>query len=341
MSLHTLPTPSEKQNSQTPDESCQEKVETDVHDVTYSVIIPHYDIPQLLSRCLQSIPIRKDIQIIVVDDCSPNWHSYYNSIPELAQVNVEHYSLPQRGGAGAARNEGLKYARGKWLLFADADDFYEHNAWTFLDKHKEDNADIVYYCHKDVLSDNILIERTRCYEFNDIMKSDKPIEEKEKFFRYRHNVPWAKMIRRDFVEKNNLKYEEIEYSNDIIFNIKAGCIAHQVKLVDEPIYVLTERIGSLTSGSCQTIEELLIRAKAHIRMQSLIEKYGYFEEAPAMWFMPTLFKRNRSAFYSALKDYKKNKLSLKRIITTMRPQIRPLDMLILLVLITLVKITSR
>jgi len=341
MSQHTLPPTSEKQHNQTPEESYQEKVETDVHKVTYSVIIPHYDIPQLLSRCLQSIPIRKDIQIIVVDDCSPNWHSYYNSIPELAQVNVEHYSLPQRGGAGAARNEGLKYARGKWLLFADADDFYEHNAWTFLDKHREDNADIVYYCHKNVLSDNILIERTRCYEFNDIMKSDKPIEEKEKFFRYRHNVPWAKMIRRDFVEKNNLKYEEIEYSNDIIFNIKAGCLAHQVKLVDEPIYVLTERIGSLTSGNCQTIEELLIRAKAHIRMQAEIERFGYFKCIPAIWFLPTLFHRDLSAFCSAIRYCKKKGLSMQQIFYEMSNKVRRREIPLLWFLFKIATITTK
>lgn len=36
----------------------------------YSIIIPHYNIPELLQRCLDSIPERDDVQVIVVDDNS-------------------------------------------------------------------------------------------------------------------------------------------------------------------------------------------------------------------------------------------------------------------------------
>ena len=36
----------------------------------YSIIIPHYNSPNLLKRMLNSIPEREDIEIIVVDDCS-------------------------------------------------------------------------------------------------------------------------------------------------------------------------------------------------------------------------------------------------------------------------------
>ena len=38
----------------------------------FSVIIPHYGIPELLRRCLASIPDRADLEVIVVDDCSPD-----------------------------------------------------------------------------------------------------------------------------------------------------------------------------------------------------------------------------------------------------------------------------
>ena len=41
-------------------------------DVKYSIIIPHYNNPELLMRCLKSIPVSEDIQVIVVDDNSPN-----------------------------------------------------------------------------------------------------------------------------------------------------------------------------------------------------------------------------------------------------------------------------
>ena len=37
---------------------------------TYSIIVPHKNCVPLLQRCLNSIPQRDDIQIIVVDDVS-------------------------------------------------------------------------------------------------------------------------------------------------------------------------------------------------------------------------------------------------------------------------------
>ena len=44
--------------------------------INYSIIIPHKNIPELLVRCLNSIPEREDIQVIVVDDCSDDADTY-------------------------------------------------------------------------------------------------------------------------------------------------------------------------------------------------------------------------------------------------------------------------
>lgn len=202
-------------------------------------------------------------------------------------------------------------------MFADADDYFTPDAWDVIDRYVDNQDDIIYFCHKNVLSDNAQIEGTRCYEYNEIMKSNISQEEKESFFRCRHNVPWAKMIKRHFIEKEKLVFDEIKYANDIVFNIKAGCNASKIQLVNETIYVLTEREGSLTSGDCKTNEELLMRAKAHIRMQAEMEKYGYYKDCPAMWFLPTLFRRNTHLFCSALRHCKKNGLSMKRLYSAM------------------------
>ena len=49
----------------------------------YSIIIPHNDIPDLLMRCLNSIPVSEDIQVIVVDDNSADADTYLDRYPEL------------------------------------------------------------------------------------------------------------------------------------------------------------------------------------------------------------------------------------------------------------------
>ena len=50
-----------------------------------SIIIPHYDIPDLLMRCLKSIPVSEDIQVIVVDDNSADADTYLGRYPELSR----------------------------------------------------------------------------------------------------------------------------------------------------------------------------------------------------------------------------------------------------------------
>ena len=52
---------------------------------SFSIIIPHKDIPNLLMRCLRSIPVSEDIQVIVVDDNSADADTYLDRYPELSR----------------------------------------------------------------------------------------------------------------------------------------------------------------------------------------------------------------------------------------------------------------
>src|SRR5690554_1026331 len=95
-----------------------------INSINYSVIIPHKNIPDLLERCLQSIPIREDIQVIVVDDNSDPDKVNFLEFPGLNRKNTEVYFTKEGKGAGYARNVGLTKAKGKWLIFSDADDYF-------------------------------------------------------------------------------------------------------------------------------------------------------------------------------------------------------------------------
>jgi cellulose synthase/poly-beta-1,6-N-acetylglucosamine synthase-like glycosyltransferase len=57
--------------------------------INYSIIIPHKNIPQLLQRCLDSIPRREDVQIIVVDDNSDANKVDFANFPGLNDPYVE------------------------------------------------------------------------------------------------------------------------------------------------------------------------------------------------------------------------------------------------------------
>lgn len=130
----------------------------DMNMINYSIIIPHKNIPDLLQRCLNSIPRRTDIQIIVVDDNSDPKKVDFEHFPGVGEKCVEVYFTKEGKGAGYARNMGLKYAKGKWLLFADADDYFVDDLLPFFDEYVYSVLDIVFF---DVESrDNITNELT-------------------------------------------------------------------------------------------------------------------------------------------------------------------------------------
>lgn len=110
--------------------------------INYSFIIPHHNCPILLDRLLSSIPQREDIEVIVVDDNSDN-----DKKPNVSRSDVHVVLIPadESKGAGHARNVGLEIAKGKWLLFADSDDYYEDNFITSLDEYINTDADIVLF----------------------------------------------------------------------------------------------------------------------------------------------------------------------------------------------------
>jgi len=91
-------------------------------DSSVSVIIPAYDVAVSLGRCLDSVFAQEvdDVQIIVVNDGSTD-HT-----PEVAKSYGDRilYLEQENQGQGAARNTGLRAARGDYVAFLDADDYW-------------------------------------------------------------------------------------------------------------------------------------------------------------------------------------------------------------------------
>ena len=93
--------------------------------VILSIIIPNYNKDKYLKRCLDSIisQLSKDIEIIVVDDCSTD-----SSIDILKQYdNLILIKNKNNLGISESRNIGIKYAKGKYISFMDADDYLSSN----------------------------------------------------------------------------------------------------------------------------------------------------------------------------------------------------------------------
>ena len=186
----------------------------------FTIIIPHYNIPHLLKRCLWSIPKRDDTQVIVIDDKSDDDNIIKLKALELEYPYVTFIYSDFNGGGGRARNIGLQYAKGIYVLFADADDFFNYCINDILEKYKNKLFDMAVFNANYIDSDTYL-STDRTPMLNIYM--DKYMKTKDLLlFRYMFGEPWCKLIRRELIVKNDIKFEESPIHNDAKFSYMIG-----------------------------------------------------------------------------------------------------------------------
>ena len=211
--------------------------------INYSIIIPHKNSFKSLLRLCDSISVSNDIQIIIIDDCSDFY--ILNAIKNNKfNNNVEIIFCDISKGAGAARNIGVNLAKGKWLLFADADDYFTDNFENLLNKYSNSKSDIVYF-NTDSRDDKGM-QSYRHLRYSRLVHDFLNDSSKENSLKYYFTPPWAKMIKRDLIIKNNIKFDEVVASNDVMFSMKMAFFAKNIEACKYVLYMITLSRGSVT-----------------------------------------------------------------------------------------------
>lgn len=250
------------------------------HEYKYTIVIPHHEIPQLLKRCVESIPERDDIQIIVVDDNSKDNEKYLDMYPFLRRKNLEYYPTKEGKGAGYARNVGLDHAKGKWLLFCDSDDLFTEGLSDILDDMYESPNDITFFNVETAYSDDI------SKKWDEFKMTQRLFDQYEKTgdmtcVKLYYSQPWGKIIRRKIAEDNNIRFDELKLCNDWWFCVQVAFLAKTVAIDYRYLYIYTHRRGSLSYKCFADKEDALIRLDVMERVQVFVAKYGV-EENPMM-----------------------------------------------------------
>lgn len=111
-----------------------------------SIIVPVYNAEPFLKRCLDSIRLRQNVELVLVDNgCTDNSREIMASFPGPKKIVVCLKNI----GVSGARNEGMKKATGDYITFLDADDEYTpEGVETMLTAIKENpDADIIQFNH--------------------------------------------------------------------------------------------------------------------------------------------------------------------------------------------------
>lgn len=238
---------------------------------TYTFIVPHHNSPELLNRCLDSIPQREDIQIIVVDD-----NSLESKRPNVNRQDVEivYIDAAHTKGAGRARNEGLARAKGKWLLFPDCDDYYSPNLISVLDDYRDKDIDVLYfnYYHYDSITESELPDSKlqQCIQNYNGSPSDC------EYIKYRNNTPWAKMVRREYVEQHKMYYEEVPNGNDVLFSLFVASYTDKFAINNSRLYTYVKTPNSIATSK-QDKTKTLCRVTHKIKHNCFNEYIGHPE----------------------------------------------------------------
>ena len=226
-----------------------------MRSINYSIIIPHKNIPKLLVRCINSIPERDDIQIVIVDDNSDDANTYLEKYRELLRFNVEFIFTKEGKGAGYARNIGLKHAKGKWIVFADADDSMLPEWTEITDQYLDSDADVIQFRIEDIITHKDC--RWHNASFDNYAKGI--LLDRDLLF-YR-NTCWAKMLNAEFIRNNGILFDEVKYGNDVFFGYQVAAQANHIIISQSAIYDVTYREGSLTTIKCREVSWIRYLAK--------------------------------------------------------------------------------
>jgi len=182
----------------------------------------------------------------------------FEKFPGLNESRTTVIFTKEGKGAGYARNVGLEHAKGEWLLFVDADDFYNYCFRAFLDDH----ADVVYFKHNSLNTETYSNTERRVEHLNNFIDLFL-YNRNETLVRYANHCPWNMMIRKALVDIYRIHFDETPINNDVTFYYLVGLHASKVNTDKWAVYCWTLRENSLCGNGYNSPEKKLAGIYVH------------------------------------------------------------------------------
>jgi teichuronic acid biosynthesis glycosyltransferase TuaG len=202
----------------------------------FSIVMPMYNAERTLKASVASVQTQRDPdwQLLIVDDCSKDGSLLLARKLAQSDSRIVVISQAVNGGVAAARNAGLKAARGRFICFLDSDDFWLPNKLSEQRKLLEAGHLVVFGAYHRYLADgrftlvkSALKVGLRSFDFGNPIGNLTGVYDREKLglelqkkCGHEDYIMWRELVRR------------------------AG---HAVA-VDAPVAIYTVSAGSLSSG---------------------------------------------------------------------------------------------
>jgi Glycosyltransferases involved in cell wall biogenesis len=208
-----------------------------------SVIVPVYRVEPYLRKCIDSICNQtfRNLEIILINDGSPD--SCGDICEEYAKKDERIIVIhKENGGLSDARNAGIPYATGDYIIFIDSDDYME--------------LDMLAYLYSNIQKFHADVSTCRAFDVYDSQIQAPEFAEEivacnaEEFYAYILRGTkvcgeiWNKLFKKETIEglsfpKGKL-YEDIFFTADFVQNIKVACVG------TSPKYYYIHRADSIT-----------------------------------------------------------------------------------------------
>ena len=213
-----------------------------------SLIVAIYNLEDYVEDCIKSI-VKQDLtdcEVLLIDDGSKDKSA--EICKKYTNENIK-YLCKTNGGVGSARNYGIKQAKGDYIWLIDGDDEIIHNSIEILLKTlKTFNSELImfYPLHKRLNEEKLRLEaemqHLKDYTVLDFLTTIKSFPV----------TIWAFLIKKDFLIKNNLFFDENITQEDNHFMYQVFNKAKKVSAIDKSLYIYKAREGSQMKSEIMT-----------------------------------------------------------------------------------------
>lgn len=229
----------------------------------YSFIIPAYNASKTIERAIKSIEERiPNAEIIVIENGSSD--NTYEIACSLSKRNKNIIVLQSEKGVSIARNEGIKKATGRWIIFVDADDRWvgkEDDLKRLIDA----SPDIAFCSYLKGLGEVV---------FNYPSKDTQDIRSWLMSKPTQRMTIWAKVYRRDFLIDNRLLFNTmLRVSEDSEFLVR--CMNTCKKAFVSSVIIYDNQL--FRTSVSRTVDQS--RITGHLDAMQIVERETESDEA--------------------------------------------------------------
>ena len=201
-----------------------------------SVIVPIYNVEKYIESCLTSLENQEfdAYEVILMDDGSTD--KSRDIAEQFVAKNPDKFKLfhQENAGQSAARNNGLKFACGKYIAYVDSDDTVESNYLKVMyEMAQKTDADLVFCAFRSVDEEGNCIKEVHENGFTSGVIYN--IKE-EKTLLMMENSVWNKLFKREIIQNEKLLFPDRVWAEDLRFTKKYLAHTSKCVYVDVPVY---------------------------------------------------------------------------------------------------------